>query len=336
MTHEIPPENLVGRLAAALHRDRRKELDAQIDAGEFPFGVDARLRMYANERLLAVYHLVDALGDPDDEQELYGLICNLWLELRMEWTRYNQVMQYQLIRGGECDLELVARGGVCSAILGWLEGCLGPKDQEFLVDLAADPMAAGAQDSRRFQRLLSHQQRSVDALEQALTTAERPLHAMPAVDPDAYRRDIESLRQSAADAKHIPIDLVWPQLEGTVLDRADTGAWFVRLRHDRDTTRIDPRWVGPLGDALVAHLPWIVAHDMEATLEARREAGRASHLTVTVAVAETEEGLAVTLTTDGTGALADAAAPDGVSAQREAAGSRIALHLAPEVRALAS
>jgi hypothetical protein len=84
------------------------------------------LRLYAEERSSAIQTLAQALGQPEDEPELYPTIAALWLELRFDWQRHNEVMNYAAARMMPL-LRVAGCGAVSSAILTRLEALLLPR-----------------------------------------------------------------------------------------------------------------------------------------------------------------------------------------------------------------
>lgn len=138
MTSPFPP--LAERLKSKLDP---KDLDStarNLLADSFSEPIVEEMSVYAHGKGDLVAELVDALGEPGDEEELYRTVTDLWLELKFEWARHNQVMNYQLIRKGEADPRVMARGGVCSHVIMALESLLRPRDIAGLTSLVAAPL----------------------------------------------------------------------------------------------------------------------------------------------------------------------------------------------------
>jgi len=89
------------------------------------------LRLYAQERSAAIQTLAQALGHAEDEPELYPTIAALWLELRFDWQRHNEVMNYAATRIMPLP-RVAAHGAVGSAILARLEDLLLPEHRDEL------------------------------------------------------------------------------------------------------------------------------------------------------------------------------------------------------------
>jgi len=95
----------------------------------------ADLKRYAEERSWAIQALAQALVHPEDEPELYPTIAALWLELRFDWQRHNEVMNYAATRLTPLP-RVVGHGAVTSGILARLEDLLLPQHREQLADHA--------------------------------------------------------------------------------------------------------------------------------------------------------------------------------------------------------
>ena len=112
---------------------------------------------YARSKIAAVTELTDALGDPEDEPELYRSAAFLWLELKAEWVRFNQTMQYQVARRGEAEMTVFTKGAVTSEVLSRIEPLLLPSDVEVLTTMSAEPLQFGKPDITQIKRFLAHQ-----------------------------------------------------------------------------------------------------------------------------------------------------------------------------------
>jgi len=71
--------------------------------------------------------LADAMCDPEDAEELYGALASLWLELRLQWQRHNDVANYDLMRNGEAKPVDLVRGSVSSYYFQRIESLLVPE-----------------------------------------------------------------------------------------------------------------------------------------------------------------------------------------------------------------
>lgn len=136
MTNSNLANKITEHLESTCFQDSAREMLSDLLQGE---DLESLLR-YAQDKSELVLELVDALGDEEDEEELYRTITDLWLELKFEWARHNQVMNYQLIRKGEADPRVMARGGVCSHVIMALESLLRPRDIAGLTSLVAAPL----------------------------------------------------------------------------------------------------------------------------------------------------------------------------------------------------
>lgn len=138
MKTPFPP--LAQRLEEKLEPQALRSLTRKLLSDTFETEIVDEIEAYAGSKGELVHELVDALGDEEDEEELYRTITDLWLELKFEWARHNQVMNYQLIRKGEADPRVMARGGACSHVLQALETLLRPRDIAGLTQFTAAPL----------------------------------------------------------------------------------------------------------------------------------------------------------------------------------------------------
>ncbi len=99
-------------------------------------GLDVRdtalLRDYAAARVAAIRDLATAMPEPDDEIELYRTLAAFWLEMRFEWQRNNEVMNYQTVLRGTAEPRVTAEGAVGSFVLARLETLLDAAHLELL------------------------------------------------------------------------------------------------------------------------------------------------------------------------------------------------------------
>jgi hypothetical protein len=80
--------------------------------------------------------LADAMNQPDDVEELYGALASLWLELRLQWQRHNDVANYDLMRHGEAKPIDLVRGSLSSYFFQRIESLLQPEQVQRLSDKA--------------------------------------------------------------------------------------------------------------------------------------------------------------------------------------------------------
>jgi len=108
-------------------------------------GLDARgtamLRSYATARVAAIHDLAAAMPEAEDEIELYRTLAAYWLELRFEWQRNNEVMNYQTVLRGSAEPRVIAEGSVGSFMLSRIETLLDPAHLELLAQYALELLA---------------------------------------------------------------------------------------------------------------------------------------------------------------------------------------------------
>lgn len=109
-------------------------------------GLDARgsamLRNYTAARVAAIRDLASAMPEPDDEVELYRTLAAYWLELRFEWQRNNDVMNYQTVLRGTAEPRVTAEGSVGSFLLSRIETLLDPAHLDLLSHFAVELLAS--------------------------------------------------------------------------------------------------------------------------------------------------------------------------------------------------
>ena len=83
-----------------------------------------------------IRHLADAMNAPEDEEELYSGLAALWLELRLQWQRHNDVANYDLMRHGEAKSIDLVRGSMTSYLFERIESLLSPNHLDRLNEKA--------------------------------------------------------------------------------------------------------------------------------------------------------------------------------------------------------
>ena len=101
----------------------------------------ALLRTYSVARVAAIRDLANAMPEPDDEIELYRTLAAFWLELRFEWQRNNEVMNYQTVLRGTAEPRVIAEGSVGSFMLSRIETLLDPSHLDMLARYALELLA---------------------------------------------------------------------------------------------------------------------------------------------------------------------------------------------------
>jgi hypothetical protein len=111
-------------------------IDALLRDVDLDAATEAIVREYATGRLTAIRALADAMPEAEDEIELYRTVAAYWLELRFEWQRNNETMNYQTVLKGHPDPRVTAEGAIGSYMLSRLEECLDPSHLELLARYA--------------------------------------------------------------------------------------------------------------------------------------------------------------------------------------------------------
>lgn len=95
---------------------------------------------YLATKCAEMVRLAEALSPQDAEPDLYSALVSSWLELRGEWNRCNQTVQYAMVRELEPHNALFLKAGAASTLLKRVETLLEPEDLQRLYKLAEDPL----------------------------------------------------------------------------------------------------------------------------------------------------------------------------------------------------
>lgn len=227
------------------------------EAGASP-EVAAALHAYASSKIASIHELADAMADPEDEPELYRSAAFLWLELKSEWVRYNQTMQYQVARRGEADTALMLKGAACSAVLARIEPLLLPGDVDVLTTMSAEPLQFGRADAERVRRFLAHQDKvmahlgrifqaaSQGPLPAPLAQLEGELGRLPKRLEDLasrYEQLLDAMIRETRDAMLLPYDLLWASHRQTIEDAGTEAGMRLQISNaTSEGTRFDLRF----------------------------------------------------------------------------------------------
>jgi hypothetical protein len=159
------------RLLSAIDEGLLAAIQPMIEGAELPREIEPNLRTYLESKIAAVRELAGALGEPEDEAELYRSVAFLWLELKFEWVRFNQVMQYQTVRDGQASPLVFAKGSACADVLAKAEAVLSPRDVSTLTDISAEPLRFGRPDLDRIRRFLAHHEGTIARIDRLMLSA---------------------------------------------------------------------------------------------------------------------------------------------------------------------
>jgi len=139
-------ESLADRLMLVADADdlARQAREAAANAGLSKFDA-TNLVQLSLDRTKAILDLARSLSEPDDEVELYRTISSLWLQLRFEWQRHNDILGYGDVKGIHSPL-FAAEGSVGSYLLDRLERLLLPEHIEGLSDYSLALLSGIAND----------------------------------------------------------------------------------------------------------------------------------------------------------------------------------------------
>ncbi|MEL6347641.1 MAG: hypothetical protein AAFV53_31325 [Myxococcota bacterium] len=112
--------------------DSLREMIADLDDT-----VRTRAERYIDDKIDAVKQLAASMKDEDMEQDLHRSLSLMWLELQMEWQRYNDVMSYQMFNG-EADPFVVISGSLVSGVQQAVAEGLSDDDIQRLYDIYSE------------------------------------------------------------------------------------------------------------------------------------------------------------------------------------------------------
>ena len=102
---------------------------------------ESAVRDHVVSRIAAIRDLATAMGEADDEVELYRTVAAFWLELRFEWQRNNEIMNYQTVMCDHADPRVIVEGAIGSFMLSRLELCLDAVHLDMLTRYAMELLA---------------------------------------------------------------------------------------------------------------------------------------------------------------------------------------------------
>jgi hypothetical protein len=118
--------------------------DTRVIAESLELPADVRAQVVDDAMRLCsdITSLAEAMGEDEDEPELYRSLAALWLELRFEWQRHNLVANYDTMRTGTCAPLVMVRASVASYVLDRIEALLAQEHRDRLGDSAVDMLDA--------------------------------------------------------------------------------------------------------------------------------------------------------------------------------------------------
>jgi len=283
------------------------------------FGASPEVRAtvveYARLKQASINELADALGAPEDVSELYRSTSYLWLELKTEWVRYNQTMQYQVARDGEADPVVFTKGAVCSSVIGCIEGLLSPEDLEKLGVISEEPLAVGKLDTRDLQKFLAHHEQQIGAIARIYASASTILGTVPDLaksrdsappalqdHPTRYQQMLEGLARETELVLKVDVGLIWPVLaEYGEEARRDLGKPAQLVNDCVQGAKVDLRLAHAVTQLTRSVAHFLLLHGQESD-EARVRADKPTHGTVKVRVETGDRATVLVLSDDGHGA----------------------------------
>ncbi len=260
---------------------------APLDPEWFPAALLPEIQDYSQGKLDSMREMVEAMSHEDDAEELYHSLALLWLELKFEWTRYNQVMNYQVMSRGTAEPLVFAKGAVSSAYVGLLENVLDPADLEQLTELSAAPLEFGKPDLGHLRDYI-HQQE--DRARAALREASATLGMVSELRFDDQQHELDSAAQQLARLEAATHELatasmsfLWPLLEDAVTRTVARPGWRYALAlRSPPEVAVDLRLQGRMQQCLAEATRMLLHHDTAPTVEARMANHRSAQVKVDV------------------------------------------------------
>lgn len=108
----------------------------------FPAESTGEVERYMENYIINIVQSLEDLTIDDDESEALASLPTIWLEMRLEWNRYNNQMQYQVIVKGKSNPVLMAKGAILSYMIGIVEKNLHHEDVYWIQKLASGALDA--------------------------------------------------------------------------------------------------------------------------------------------------------------------------------------------------
>lgn len=112
------------------------------------------IRLYFNDKINLITSSIEDIVLNGDEDEFDELVVTIWLEVRLEWNRYNSQMQYQTFTNGQADPVLMARGACLAEIIDTIEKRVNAQDLYWIVKIAVNPIEAVSYRIKQTQKLI--------------------------------------------------------------------------------------------------------------------------------------------------------------------------------------
>lgn len=322
-------ENLRDRLLSVLNDTLIERVEPMIVEAELPTELVAPVTAYLQSKIDALREYVDALGDPEDEEELYRSTAFWWLELKNEWARFNQVTQYRMIRLGEMSPTLQAKGAVCQEVLGRVERVLLPRDVAMLTEIWAEPLVFGQRDLRQVRSFLDHHRAAVGRIDHLMVAAsDTYAHLVKVVDETTdpatrervsslmslYERELGVLRDDMQQVLAVDFAMAWRDIEAQIYAASEALGGHTQVMPPNTAMHVDARSLPGLGDVVLGAARLLLG-TAEAP-EARMAANKTAHHTIQCDVSERDGSHVIELRDTGAGDLDRRVADD--DAQRDA------------------
>lgn len=243
----------------------------------------ASITAYAAAKLQDLHEMIEAVGETEDEQELYNTLAMYWLELKTEWFRYNHVMNYLIIRTGSADPALVARGTICSGFLARFESLLSPADLAALTDIAAQPLEIGRPSVEQLTRFLDRFAKTKTVINKAVERAEQAGGAT------------DDLKDEARGITKIELREIWPAIAEQVMAKTATPQPYTVRGLWSGSETVEADWIQPIVNAVATFIDDAFGSHIKTTPEQRIEAGQSASVAFAVHFETTDGNQTITI-----------------------------------------
>ncbi len=202
---------------------------------------------YFERKKREILELAEFMTEAEMEEDLYRALAAAWLELRFEWARYNQILQYQAYYGRELDQGVFYKSSLCSHLLGIVEKFLDRRDRELLLEFVEEPLdflrpnlkSAENQLNRNreivsiFRRFLTQNSEACDQLTRVQSSIDSNYDDIDQVVKDC--RSLSRLQSEIISQFRVPISTLWPFLASYLHEYAAERDVEVFLRNNTDS-----------------------------------------------------------------------------------------------------
>lgn len=273
-----------------------------------------RLDTYFHQKVEGLLECLTDVTVDGDDTEVRRLLSHIWIEFRMEWIRYNTQMQYQAMMKGEAQPLLMARGGALSYLIGLLEEFI-PKDELYWVTkLAADPVPYLNSRTDVTSKLISISENVGAASTQIVDHFSKLKQSMSASQGQSqdFEKVIDEVEGLLSASTALPLNNLPEAFELTLSRRLRESPLPIVVIQEsgQDEVSIPAETISGINGLFDQWLRSLISNSSEASIEARRAAGKTDHLQISWSISKGASGrITLLFKDDGLGLLESAPKP---------------------------